>query len=340
MNQKSSRNLARGALILTAICLAAMASVPLMPRTHAETTSDILQAPTTTGGTAGQTPGRDASAQSTPEVSKIAASAHFHHLHLNTTDPDAAIKFYTSKFDCERGKFAGLLDGVWAQNSWLLFNKVSKPPAWEPVSAIWHFGWGAEDMQATYQKQLDSGTQFFTPITQLGPNFYYAYVQSPDRALIELNTADHHHFGHLHLFSADPIKAAEFYIKYFGAKPRSTWPPSPEPRFRKDVQIGPSASLMLDNVNIIIYPVQYSLKQYATYWKPGETSLAPTKDRVVDHVGISFDNLEQAVEQMRGDGVKVTQEIKSVAGGKIKYAFIDGPDNIRIEMIEGRAHKE
>ena len=69
--------------------------------------------------------------------------AHFHHLHLNTTDPKAAIDFYTSKFDCEKAKFAGLMDAVWAQKSWLLFTKVNKPPAWELTSAIWHFGWGA-----------------------------------------------------------------------------------------------------------------------------------------------------------------------------------------------------
>ena len=33
--------------------------------------------------------------------------AHFHHVHLNATDPKAAIDFYTSKFDCEKAKFAG-----------------------------------------------------------------------------------------------------------------------------------------------------------------------------------------------------------------------------------------
>jgi hypothetical protein len=27
--------------------------------------------------------------------------AHFHHIHLNTTDPAAAIDFYTAKFNCE-----------------------------------------------------------------------------------------------------------------------------------------------------------------------------------------------------------------------------------------------
>jgi catechol 2,3-dioxygenase-like lactoylglutathione lyase family enzyme len=266
--------------------------------------------------------------------------AHFHHLHLNVTDPAAAIDFYTGKFDCEKAKFAGLLDGVWAQRSWLLFNKVSSPAPWELTSAIWHFGWGAEDMKATYQKQLDSGTKFFTPITELGTNFFYAYVLGPDHALIELNTANHHHFGHLHLFSEDPIAAGQWYMKYFGATPRSSQPPSREPRFRNGIQVGPSMSLMLDDVNIIIYPVQYSHQVYADQWKKGETALSSTRGRVVDHVGFSFDNIKEALERMRADGVKVTDEIKSAAGGKIKYAFIEGPDRIRIEIVEGQARKE
>ena len=68
------------------------------------------------------------------ETAASAPIAHFHHLHLNVTDPAAAISFYTSKFDCEKGRFAGVMDGVWAQKSWLLFNKVSSPPPWEPTS--------------------------------------------------------------------------------------------------------------------------------------------------------------------------------------------------------------
>jgi len=267
--------------------------------------------------------------------------AHFHHLHLNTPDPKTAIDFYTSKFDCERGRFAGTMDAVWAQKSWLLFTKVGSPPPWELTSAIWHFGWGAEDMKATYQKQLDMKTRFFTPITELGTNFFYAYVEGPDHALIELNTAGHHNFGHLHLLSEDPVTAGEWYMKYFGATRRGnpTTPPSREPRLRNGIQVGPSMSLMLDNVNIIIYPVQYSRQVYADHWK-GKTEMSPTKGRVVDHVGFSFDNLAASLEKMGKDGVKVTDEIKSAAGGKIKYAFIEGPDKIRIELVEGQAQKE
>lgn len=274
--------------------------------------------------------------------------AHFHHLHLNTLDPAAAIDFYTSKFDSEKAKFAGLMDAVWAQKSWMLFTKVNQAPAWELTSAIWHFGWGAEDMKATYEKHVAAGTKFFTPLTDISditnPNappgrFFYAYVESPDKALIEINTAGHHRFGHLHLFSADPVAAGEWYMKYFGAQRRSTTPPSREPRFYRGYQIGPAMSLTMDNVNIIIYPVEYTKKAYPEHWK-GKTEIESTKGRVVDHVGFSFANLSEALEKMRKDGVKVTDEIRSVAGGKIKFAFIEGPDKIRIELVEGHASKE
>jgi catechol 2,3-dioxygenase-like lactoylglutathione lyase family enzyme len=273
--------------------------------------------------------------------------AHFHHLHLNTTDPSGAVKFYPSKFDCEQARFLGK-NAVWAQKSWLLFNKVSRPPAWELTSAIWHFGWGAEDMKATYQKQLEMGTKFFTPLTDIsdigGGNasgrFFYAYVETPDHGLIELNTTNHHQFGHLHLFSEDPVAAGEWYTKHFGIQRRGTRPPSREPRFYREVQIGPSVSLMMDNVNIIIYPIQYSKKAYADHWKKGQTAISPTKGRVVDHIAFGVDNLAETVEKLKQDGVKITDPISTAEGGKLKHAFIEGPDYIRIELVEGQARKE
>lgn len=290
---------------------------------------------------------RQSAAEGKPTASQM-PEAHFHHLHLNATDPPAAIDFYTSKFDCEKAKFAGVMDAVWAQKSWLLFTKVNRPPVSDLTSAVWHFGWGAEDMKATYAKQQQMGTKFNTPLTDIsdiGGNagakdlFYYAYVEGPDKALIELNTANHHRFGHLHLFSADPVAAGEWYVKYLSAKSRASRAPSREPRFYRGVQIGPSVSLMSDNVNIIIFPVEYAKQAYADQWK-GKTELESTKGHVVDHISFSFDNLAEALEKLRKEGVKVTDEIRSVANGKIKFAFIEGPDKIRIELVEGHARKE
>lgn len=271
-------------------------------------------------------------------------NAHFHHLHLNATDPAAAIEFYTTKFDAEKGRFAGIMDAVWTQKSWILFNKVSTPPKSDITSTLWHFGWGAEDMKAAYQKQLASGTKFQTPLTDISDIgggtrmgfFFYAYVDGPDHALIEMNTANHHHFGHIHLLSEDPVAAGEWYVKTFGATGLRT---TKEKRMYKGVQIAPSASLMMDNVNFIIYPVEYARTSKWPYWE-GRQTFESTQGHVVDHIGIGVDNLDDAIARLRAAGVKITAEPRSAAGGKLKFAFIEGPDKMRIEVIEGQAHKE
>jgi hypothetical protein len=77
----------------------------------------------------------------------------FHHLHLNSVDPDAAIAFYVGQFPTTR-------KGSWARhpalfspnNVMILFDKVDAPPPGAPQSAIWHFGWHVTDSQATVQR--------------------------------------------------------------------------------------------------------------------------------------------------------------------------------------------
>ncbi|HYL38191.1 MAG TPA: VOC family protein [Bryobacteraceae bacterium] len=273
--------------------------------------------------------------------------AHFHHVHLNATDPAAAINFYASKFDCEKASFAGLQDAVWAQKSWLLFAQVNAPPKSEVTSAIWHIGWGAENMQETYQKQLDIGTKFATPLTDISDIggghamgvFFYAYVDGPDHQLIELNTANHHHFGHIHMLSKDPIAAGEWYMKEFGLSRLGRGAPSHEPRMYRGFQIGPSMSLMMDNVNIIIYPMEYAKTQWPELWKD-RTDFESTRGHVTDHIGFGVDNLDATLARLKSDGVKVTDEPRSVAGGKVRFAFIEGPDHVRVELVEGQARKE
>jgi catechol 2,3-dioxygenase-like lactoylglutathione lyase family enzyme len=263
-------------------------------------------------------------------------NARFHHVHLNTTDPEAAIKFYTSKFKAERQKFAGVRDAVWTGDSWLLFNKVDTPPPSDTVSGIWHIGWGGEDMKAVYQKQVDSGTKFQTPLTDISGmtgaaensgRFFYAYVDGPDHALIELNTANHHNFGHVHMFSVNPVAAGEWYTTHFGYKARL----QKDPRSYHDTQIAPAAFVTANHVSMIIYPIEY-LKTSGMPAFKDRTELAPTRGRVIDHLGFAVDNVDEAVAHMKAAGVKVTAE--PVTRGQIKFAFVEGPDQVGIELIE------
>ena len=277
--------------------------------------------------------------------------AHFHHLHLNATDPPAAITFYTSKLESEKRKFAGVMDGVWSHNSWLLFTKVDAAPTSEITSAIWHMGWGGgENMKETYQKQVSSGTKFQTPITDIsdqcdgkGGNgrFFFSYIDGPDHALIELNTtpATVTYFDHVHLLSEDAIAAAEWYVKEFGLRRRSPDPPSREPRYRCGRQTGPSVGLMMDDVSIIIYPVGNAKAAFPDAWK-GRAGLESSRGHTIDHLGFSVENLDQTLDRLKKDGVKVTDEPRSLFGGKLKFAFVEGPDHVRIEVLEDHTAKE
>src|SRR5579871_2087132 len=93
----------------------------------------------------------------------------FHHLHLNSVDPDAAIDFYERQFPSTKRTTWGGLPALASPNDVLvLFNKVDKPPPTSPQTAIWHYGWYVADVR----KNRD------------------AYLARPDVKLLRLYTGE------------------------------------------------------------------------------------------------------------------------------------------------------
>jgi hypothetical protein len=80
------------------------------------------------------------------------ATPGFHHLHLNSVDPEAAIGFYTRQFpSTSKGSWGGHAALFSPNDVMVLFDKVDRPPPSQPQSAIWHFGWHVADSQAAVQ---------------------------------------------------------------------------------------------------------------------------------------------------------------------------------------------
>ena len=76
----------------------------------------------------------------------------FHHLHLNSLDPAAAIDFYTRQFaSTSKSSWGGLPALQSPNNVLLLFSKVAAAPATAPQSAIWHFGWHVTDVRKSLE---------------------------------------------------------------------------------------------------------------------------------------------------------------------------------------------
>jgi Tfp pilus assembly PilM family ATPase len=55
--------------------------------------------------------------------------------------------------------------------------------------------------------------------------------------------------------------------------------------------------------------------------------------------GARTKNLAETIARLTNEGVKVAEPISLMPGSKLKHAFIQGPDYIRIELVEGLARK-
>src|SRR5271170_5050318 len=81
----------------------------------------------------------------------------FHHLHLNSTNPEAAIDFYLKQFPSTvKTSFAGI-PALKAGKVYVLFTKVSASPPTEPQTAIWHFGWHVLDVRKNLETYKERG---------------------------------------------------------------------------------------------------------------------------------------------------------------------------------------
>lgn len=278
-----------------------------------------------------------------PKPPPIVAGAYWHDVTMNVADPEASIAFYTTHFKAVRATYDGQ-PAVWTQKSWLIFHKADGPVSKKLNTAIWHIGWGAPDPKSEYRRQQSLGATFFTPLTDIAENnggtldrFYYMYVQDPDRGLIELNTARSDNFGHVHLLSEDPITTGDWYMRVFGFSGRALatpTTPSRDARFGKNGrQIGPSSSLNLDNVNLIIYPAGYARFAYRDDWA-GIDHFQSTRGRLHDHLGIGVPSLDRALAALKRVGITPTEPPGSEANGQIRYAWIEGPDHIAIQLVE------
>jgi catechol 2,3-dioxygenase-like lactoylglutathione lyase family enzyme len=184
----------------------------------------------------------------------------FHHLHLNSVDPDAAIDWYTRQFpSTEKGSWGGFPALLSPNNVMVLFTKVDTAPGSEPQSAIWHFGWHVTDVRASLA--TFKGRQDVTPLplyttdeggsvlvsSDTWPNVGgvlgltkaqiaearrngarppggggFAYMTGPDNALVEYaGNYPAERFNHVHLWQEEPLCALLWYQKHLNAPVRA-----------------------------------------------------------------------------------------------------------------------
>jgi len=272
----------------------------------------------------------DTEAQSEPLI----RGARWHHVHINTTDSAAAEAYYSAHFNAAPEPFPGVDASVKSGDAWVFFNQVERAAPTDLVTPIWHIGWGAPDPQAEFEKQKALGNNITVPLTELvggvtrykPGEFYYMYVESPDGTLIELNTAATDEFGHIHMYASDPFATGAWYGRYFGVRPETE---SAAPSSDGSPPAFPRRSLNFDQVNMIIYPERFA----RSLAKNGLGGLQRTTGYVNDHIGVEVADLSAALKTFREEGVEIL-ETESELGNGVQHAFILGPDNMVIELLE------
>ena len=187
----------------------------------------------------------------------------FHHLHLNSVDPGAAIDFYVRQFPSTKKTTWGGLPALASANDVLiLFDKVDKPPATAPQTAIWHFGWYVADVRKSRDAYLARPDVALLPLytTEEGGSVWistdtwpgrdgvlgltrsqiadakatgvqptrrggFAYMRGPDDAIVEyMQDPTAERMNHVHFIHEQPFCAQLWYRKHLNA---AVLPPRP-----------------------------------------------------------------------------------------------------------------
>ena len=118
-------------------------------------------------------------------------------------------------------------------------------------------------------------------------------------------------YDHMHLRSRDVKKTAEYYRQMFDAEIVESVQSDGKPR----------TDLDLNGLTIFIAAV------------PPEAT-TPSEPYVgLDHFGLRVENMDEAVADLKRRGATFTLEPRTIRPG-VRIAFVQAPDNVRIELLE------
>lgn len=118
-------------------------------------------------------------------------------------------------------------------------------------------------------------------------------------------------FDHVHLIASDVDRAADFYVRMFGAALVNRGLVSGQPQVWLDI----GGTLLIIRGR-----------------RPTD-QLVEGKNTRIDHFGFRVENLERAAAELKAKGAKFTVEPMAF-NPTTKIAFLEGPDGVRIELLE------
>ena len=125
-------------------------------------------------------------------------------------------------------------------------------------------------------------------------------------------------YDHVHLVSVDPRKAATWYERAFGAK-------------IKEVGKYPDGG---DRVELSLAGTRILIRSPRGASQSAEDS--PHGRRGLEHFGLKVDDMNAAVAAIKAKGIKFLEEPRISLPSGNTVAFLMGPDNVMIELVQSK----
>lgn len=236
-------------------------------------------------------------------------AAPYDHIHLAATNAQEAVNWYVKHFGGEATRFLRSTDTNLAIDR-VMYGDIAvifferDPGEGSVGSAADHFGFSMDNVADVVANVVaDGGTQLGDLIEFAGMEI--GFVEDPWGTKIELiNDPNLRGMHHLHLSSPDPQATLQWYGENFGGT---------------SGQFG-GALPGLDYGDIWLLVSQ------------ARGEVAPTIGRSFDHLGWKYTDLTAAEEALKGNGVVFSMDPRPFRN--IRIAFAEGPDGVRIELVE------
>jgi catechol 2,3-dioxygenase-like lactoylglutathione lyase family enzyme len=246
------------------------------------------------------------------------------HHHLNTTNMAAQKKFFVETLG---GKLVTIgtnnTEIVEFPNVLIFFRSTQAPTGGTRGTTVNHIGFSVPKLRPIVDRVKENGFKMITateapgrevkddiagPLQPGGASI--AFALGPDDLKVEFVEASRQTapimMHHVHFFNPRNTDMQAWYVKTFGAKPRTGG----------------------------AFPAG-DLPGVALNFSPSSDSVVGTQGRALDHIGFEVKDLEAFCKKLEADGIKLAVPYRKVPALGVAIAFITDPWGTYIELTEG-----
>lgn len=225
------------------------------------------------------------------------------HIHLAAPDQEKAVEWYHMNFDGQ--KTAEGTDRLTFGETRIIFQKREPTPS--AGSVLDHIAFSVADVDATMRHFQEMGVTIVQPARDVPGLYRTALIEDPWGTRIEIvQDSAKPRLHHVHLQAPEPAAT----LAWFADK------------------LGQEVTKLkgLDGINL--GSVWLLVQRGASTPSPGHS---------IDHIGFRPLNVDSAVAALKAQNVPIVTEPRPLtlpSGTTMRLAFIEGPDGVRIELVQ------